>query len=744
MVENISGFPSLLTKNKDEEWHRRFVVSIISNSLNSDYDLSYTIKDECAKFFNGDTLGSKEFAFMQTAPDGEALPAVWMNYNKIRVKVMRLVGELSAKGYNLTVKATNKDAASRKMKKKVEMFVNMKLEPFFNQLEEEFGLPVKPEQSVPRDEEELDYWVSNTYKESTELVMEACIKFIARKYKWSDVRIALFRDVLMYGQCFVKNEIVNGYPMFRRVDPRNMVFDIDCTDDFATDASFFGEARYMNIADLVEQYNLSKEEIDKIYNASSVINKSMEMQPFGQETGYLVDFFRNQGSRLFKNRQGNMRVLVYSATWIDFKTVKYKETTDSYGNIHFKPIEEAVEGDNIVSKRIKVWRQGTLIGGLLMKEWGEVKNMIRNTDNPADAICPYTAFLHNWVDYRSVSLVEQLSALQKFKDITMYNVQLQLATAGSKGFAYDVAKCPADWRPETVIRYLKTTGIAFYDSSQDPNPNSGNATGITPVDLSLSDSVRQYLEISMMIDREMDAISGINDARQGIIKSGKQGAAVTNAILDQSQLATETLFAGFSSFTERVFQNQAGLIKISWVDKEKYAPIIGEEAVDFLQNDIDLDLDDYGIYIEDVPEIIENKQMFTQMVTAALSAGQIQFDDAIQLMLSDDLKIGVKKFTQKIEKAKKDAEAMQMQMAQEQMAAQQQMAEAGNASKEGMNADQIAKDQEIQTMKIKADIYKTQGNLLIQKNNTKARLLEAQAKLEQEFGELEDDFEEIQ
>jgi hypothetical protein len=744
MVENISGFPSLLSKSKDEEWHRKFVVSIISNSLNTDYDLSYTVKDECAKFFNGDTLGSKEFAFMQTAPDGEALPAVWMNYNKIRVKVMRLVGELSAKGYNLTVKAVNKDAASRKMKKKVEMFVNMRLEPFFNQLEEEFGLPVKPEQSVPRDEEELEYWVSNVYKENTELVMEACIKFIAKKFKWTDVRVSLFRDVLMYGQCFVKNEVVNGFPMFRRIDPRNMVFDVDCTDDFASDATFFGEARYMNIADLIEQYNLSKDEISQIYNAAGALTAGREMQSFGENTGYLVDFFRNQGSRLFKNRQGNMRVLVYSATWVDFKSIKFKESTDNYGNVHFKPLEEGAEGDNIVSKRIKVWRQGTLIGGVLMKEWGEVKNMVRNTDNPSDAICPYTSFLHNWVDYRSVSLVEQLSALQKFKDITMYNVQLQIATAGSKGFAYDVAKCPADWRPETVLRYLKTTGIAFYDSSQDPNPNSGNATGITPVDLSLSDSVRQYLEISMMIDREMDAISGINDARQGIIKSGKQGAAVTNAILDQSQLATETLFAGFSSFTERVFQNQAGLIKITWTDKEKYSPIIGETAIDFITNDIDLDLDDYGVYIEEVPEIIENKQMFNQMVTAALSSGQIQFDDAINLMLEDNLKIAVKKYSQKIEKARKDAEAAKMQMAQEQMAAQQQVAQDANSSKEAMNSEQIANQQRIQEMKVKADIYKTQGNLLVQKNNTKARLLEAQAKLEQEFGELEDDFEEIQ
>lgn len=671
--------PNVPDSEKKEHWHEQYVQAIIHRSLNGSYDLSANAINEAYNFYLG-TQNDESFEFLRTAEDGDSLPAQWINYNKIKVKIDLLLGEISKKGYEVVVKSINRDAKMRRLVAKEDSRVEMRMQGLAAELSEG-SLPLEKEGFLAKDEAELDEYYNYDYKEKAEIVMHFMLRGILTNSHWDYQRIALFRDLLIAGRCFVKNEVINGMPRTRRIDPRFMVFDTACQDDFLSDATYFGEIRYMNLAEAASQYGLTKKELQEAYGAWQEYSQPASTANYtrgGRYGQYANGFGITRGSsiNMFKNQGGELRVLVTSATWVDYKDMTYKSSKDSYGNEHIKKVSSSVaENDNIKKINIKIWREATLIGGKFLRAWGEVKNQNRDVDNFATTDCPYKGLIPNFINGSSVSKVEQLKGLQSLKDVTMFNIQLAMARAGAKGFVYDVSQVPDEWDIHNVIKYLKTTGIAFIDSRKDGLPSNFNQ--FSPIDMTLSASVAQYLDISRMIDAEMDSISGINEARQGQISSANQAVGVTQSSLFQSNLATETFFQFFSQFSGGVFTHLAGLGKIAWANKERFAGIIGDSGINFLKDDINLDLNDYGVKISEIPAILDDMQSFQAMVQAALQSGQVDFISAVKLMREKDIVQGILRLERDIEKQQeKQAQAQQAEMqAQQQMAQQQAEAE---------------------------------------------------------------------
>lgn len=680
---------------KDEEYHKQYVEAISYSSINSSYDLDYSIMDESYEYYDG-TQGGEEFNFLQEAADGEILPAQWINFNKIRTKVDLQLGELEKKSYSISVRAINKEAIIRKKELKDDMRIDMRLNPVAKEFEKAYSVPLGYKEGIPETEEELDMKF-DSFQDKTEVVMEYALKFLDKKYKWRYCRIALFRDILIAGRCFIKTEIVGGYPTYRRIDPRNIIFDKEATDDFLSDATYFGEVRYMSIVDAAQVYNLSVDEIKDVY-------KSYKNNEIRSAKAFNVS--ATSSLKFFDDRDGELRCLVVSAYWQDYKKLKKKFSVDKYGNEHVKEVPDTKQdSEEVKSKLIKTWRQGTLIGGKILKQWGEIDNQVRSIDDWFESSCPIKGCVPNFVNKRSVSNVHILKALQKLKNITMYNIQLAMARAGAKGFVYDVSQIPDEWDLRTVIKYLKVAGIAFIDSQKNGIPAQYNQ--FTPIDQTISNGVQHYLEINAMIDREMDNISGINEARQGQMMGASQSVGVTQAALVQSNITTETRYAIFQMFASSMWTHLAGLVKLAWANKEKFSPIVGETGIDFLSNELDLELDDYAVFVEEINPIFQDVQMFQQLVSAALQAQQISFLDALKLMREKDVTKGIREFEKAQARRQKEA-AMQQQ--QSMMQQHQLDLEREQAIMQGQaQANQVAAQGKLQdtSLKSNADLQKT-------------------------------------
>lgn len=647
-----------------------------------------------------------------------SLPATWQVINKIRPKIKVLIGELMERGYDFQVKAINKDAKVRALEAKEQMRVDMKIAPAFQELSQYSGLP-DDQGELPEDEEELDEFFDKNYKEEAEIVMYYALKYLDKRNKWGVKRMELFRDMLISGKAIVRNEIFQGLPRPRRVDPRHFIHDTWADGDMLEDATYFGELRYMSIPEAVEEFGLTQTEIEQAQQAYSDYCNPLQYKTSGRQHNFqFFDANKSATNKWFKESPHGTRILVAYACWVDYKKIKHKISEDKYGNEHIKRVSDATaDKEEIVSKNIKIWRQATVIGGSIVKNWGEVPNQTRDLDNLAETDPPYTVLIPDFVNGRSVSLAEQLQGLQFLKDIITYQIQLAMARAGAKGFVYDTSQLPDGWEVETAIKYLKTVGIAFINSKQGGTPSQFNQ--FQSIDLTLSQSVGQYLELSRWIDSEMDAMTGINEARQGVMQGASQAVGVTRSALLQSSLTTAPFFKLFDEFSSKVWNTQAKLVKITWTEKERFAPIIGDAAIDFIKNDIGLDLNDYGIFCTVTPKLLDDLSNFQNILMAGLQSGQVSLEDCLSLMLETDVVSGIRRF-EKIMADKREQEQlqeMQMQQMQQQgqLNAQREMQAFNERTSQIASERARAQQQEKNQGDIMQELIKIRGNLQAKK-----------------------------
>jgi hypothetical protein len=137
-------------------------------------------------------------------------------------------------------------------------------------------------------------------------------------------------------------------------------------------------------------------------------------------------------------------------------------------------------------------------------------------------------------------------------------------------------------------------------------------------------------------------------------------------------MATAPLFALFDIFSSRVWNQQARLVKIAWTNKEIFSPIIGDVGFNFLKEDVDLELDDYGVSVEVTPRILDDQTTFQSLVMAALQGGKLEFDQALVLLKEKDVMTGILKFQKMLEESKQQEMEREMAMQEQQAQAQQQ------------------------------------------------------------------------
>jgi len=676
MSQSKSGsFPSIFVpeKEKDENYHKQYVQAIVSRSIYSGYSERRALMDECVNFYLGLQSG-EEFDFIQKAEDGEVLPAKWMDFNKIAVKIDLLIGELSKRSYKIDVRACNKAAQSKRLDEYNRLLTEMRFAPIAQELEADNGLPLQSDDAfVPETKEQLDIYMGKSYKETSELVMREILKYLRKVHNWDYERIAVFRDLLIMGLGFFKNQVEDGLPRLERVDPRYMIWDTNAKDDFLSDSTYWGEMSYMSLGEITKRYKISRKELEAAFKNYNEYNRNP--QSYAQFT---VDFgFIDRTSRfqVFKNEGGEIRALVATAYWQDLKNIKRKSSVDKYGEEHLKRVGEEKDGENIKNTPIQIWRTGTLIGGVFLKDYGPMKNQDRSVDNIATTTPPYIALIPNYLNGAIVSKVHRLKPLQNLKNIAMYRIQLDMARSGGKGFVYDVAQLPKGWDVHTALKFLRTTGIAYIDSSVE---GAGSFNQFKEIDMGLSQAVTQFIELSMFLDREMDAISGVNEARQGLIQNASQAVGVTNSALLQSSLSTEMYFAMFSQMFTKAVNKQAGLAKIAWAGKERFSPIIGDVGVNFLEQDIELDLNDYNVFVEEVPLAMQDQQMFYNLVMTGIQTQQLPLLFGMKLLMEKDVEEAMNLLeveTKRQEQSQEEQQQQLMQQQQEQAQADQQQAQ---------------------------------------------------------------------
>lgn len=697
---NLPLYPP--TKERDENYYRDYILALLHQHCTAGHYAQLRASDLYQSFLGkeANTEYHSQLEVYDIDPSqtpggtGMNVPYIWVNMGEIQAKVKVLESDLIRRGFRPQVKVINKDAQERKSEAKQKALAAAIFRPYGRALDEALGEgPLAEPVDSPKNAADVEEYIRRTYKDQAGVVMQAVINYAIEYYRYKELRLQLFMDVAIVGECHAGVVIKNGMPEFQYCSPLRSVSDAFSMDDHRTDAQMFITWDYMTLPEIAEEFGIKSEEFEELqklreknklsWNGVPSASDSIMFQPF-QEHGEV------------------QRALVARAQWLDVKEVAAKITTDQHGNEHFHTFyddpKKAEKGDKLEKRLVRTTREAVLIGGHILRNWGEAKNQDRSVDDPTEtnldflSLKPYTFLGQNQ------SAVGILTPLYRLRHFFWTKIQLEVSKSGGKGITIHPDRLPDEWGDSTTavplaLYYLKGTGIQIANGEMGPD----DRRAVEEFDMSIGNSIEAFLRLSEAIDQEAGVAVGVPDTRQGEVVSANQLSGVTAQTNAAAAAVTAGLHERFSHFESRLLTRFCAKAKICWaMNPEKFRPALGDFNFEWLLDNVDVDLQDYGMVIYREPIDFDTLQIY---VNSAVSAGMPPHVGLkIMLIAVEDVSRAIQEFYREEESRQERAEQLQLQMARE---ANQAMLQAKQEDlKSKVAPAQIAADAKVQGAQI--------------------------------------------
>ena len=666
-----SSFPPqfVLESEKTEEWANQWVNAVVAymSYVESPYKNSRLNDIQNYNIYNG-TLDLEDFKYI-TEQYGMAYPARLVNYPIISPKIDLLVGEDLRRPLDVKVSTTNKEAVLRKEDVKVNLIMKKLTEEIHQEFKDSVGieLPEITEMEVPED---IDLYMRYNYREMVEETAQDGLEYLIQKYNYRDLFKEGFRDMLVTGKEFFRVYDRNGDPFVRRVDPRNIVYEINASSDYLDDSSWVGEERYLSYSEILDEFRdeLDREQLEELsamYQIGGYDDLARYNDPFDW-----IDYQEGQ----------EVKIRVVSVEWKSIKALKFKVSENKFNPE--RPFMKQVPDDysprrneEIVTRYVDDIWEATKIGGKILVQARRRPNQVRSVDDAGSTSLSYVGCVRNNTTGRSISMVDLLKNIQMLYNIVMYQIELAMARSGGKAVVYDVSQLPTNlgMDMQTVLYHLKTDGIIPINSKEEGN-QLASFNQFQQIDFTLSNSVQQLINLKLMLEQTAGQISGVSPQREGAVGQYEYVGNVQRSVV-QSATITESLFYSHAMVKKRVFERVCDLMKVCWANGKKASYILGDGAFKFLSIFPDIRLNDFGIYVGDAGKDDAMRQQLQGIAQAALQGGQATLLDIIKVLKADT-------FTEAehiLERAMDEVKKQQAEQAQQQQAMMQAQAEASEA-----------------------------------------------------------------
>ena len=631
---------------------------------------------------------------------GTPFPARMTNYNIIAPKIDLLTSEELRRPLETKVSSVNKSAVQRKQDVKVGLVAEAILSDVKKEVNHAMGMDVAQNTMGMEIPDDIEAFMRYTYKEAVEETVEDGLHYLKERHRWKDLFKNGFRDFLVTGKVFYKTEILNGDPHVRRIDPRNIAFDMNAESDYLDNAQWVVEQRWLGINQILDEYGdeMTKEdviELEKMRHISS-----------GDE---LAHYNSNLDWIQYDSSTGT-KIRIVHGEWKSIRAIKVKVSPNKYDETN--PFRKLVsdnykprKGETVETKHVDDIWEATKIGGRILVNCRRRPNQVRSVDDAGATPLSYTGCVHNLSSGRVTSLVDVLKHIQMLYNVVLYHIELTLSRAGGKAVVYDVSQMPSNigMDMQTVLYHIKNDGIIPINS-RDEGQDTARFNQFQQVDFTLSNSVQQLMNLKLMLEQTAGQVCGISPQREGAVSQYEAVGNVQRTVV-QSNLVTENWFFQHSEVKKRVIEKICNLMKIAWSEGKKAGYILGDGGFKMLSVLPDVSLNDYGIYVSEGGKEDAIKQAITQLSQAALQSGNIDLLNVIKVLKSETLT----EAEHVLENGIKEMQ-MQGQAAQE---AQQQMAQAQAAEAQAQREHELNLKQLDVEGKVKAAQKLNEGKIAV-------------------------------
>lgn len=577
------------------------------------------------------------------------------------------------------VKAYAQDAMSQAKRSKYQDLIESEMvaKPVLEIIQEQSGINpfITKQEELPSNDEELALYMQLKYKPAIEIAEEEAINTMFDENHYDEIRKRVDYDTTVIGIGITKHEFLPGAGVkISYVDPANVVYSYT-EDPFFRDCFYWGEIKTVHVSETLKiDPTLTKEQLQEIslygqawydyYNVAQYYQNSL----FSRDTCTLLYFnYKTTKKVVYKKKileNGNARVI---------------EKDDSFN----PPVEMMEEGRfEKLEKTIDVWYEGVMVMGTnIVLKWEMSENMVRPKSASQHAIPNYVACAPRMYKGVIESLGRRMIPFADLIQITHLKLQQVIARVVPDGVFIDAdglnevdLGTGAAYNPEDALRlYFQTgsvigrsyTGDGDFNNARVPITQLTSNSGASKAQMLLA-NYNHYLDM-------IRSVTGLNEARDGSTPDpnalvGVQKLAALNSNTATRHILESGLFI-YKSLAEALTYRIADILQYADF-KDDFANKIGKYNVSILNDIKDLYIYDFGIFIEISPDE-EQKAQLEANIQMALSKGDINLEDAIDIREIKNLKLANQLL--KLKRTQKQDREEKMEMQKQAMISQQQI-----------------------------------------------------------------------
>jgi hypothetical protein len=619
------------------------------------------------------------------------------------------------------VKAYAQDAMSQSNRSKYQDMLESQMvsKDILTTIKEKTGVNafmMDPEE-LPETDDELALYMQLKFKPAIEIAEEEAINTIFDDNHYDDIRKRVDYDITVVGIGVAKHEFLQGTGVkLTYVDPANIVYSYT-EDPFFKDCFYWGEIKTLPITELMKiDQSLTKEDLQEITQYSQAWYDYYNVAQFYENSM----FNRDTCTLLYFNYKTSKKV-VYKKKILEGGGSRVIEKDDT-----FNPPTEMMEEGNFekIEKTIDVWYEGIMVMGTnILLQWKLSENMVRPKSASQHALPNYVACAPRMYKGVIESLCRRMIPFADLIQITHLKLQQVIARVVPDGVFIDADGLNEidlgtgnAYNPEDALRlYFQTGSVIGRSFTQDGDFNNARVP-ITQLNSNSGAAKTQMLITNMNHYIDMiRSVTGLNEARDGSNPDPNSLVGLQKMAALNSNTATRHILDGslyvYRSLAEALTYRVADILQYADF-KDEFANQIGKYNVSILEEIKDLYIYDFGIFIEVSPDE-EQKAQLEANIQMALSKGDINLEDAIDIREIRNIKLANQllkmkriKTQERLEKNEMQKQAMiaQQQLKSQEMAGQVAMQKIDMETRSKMQIKQAEVAFEIQKLEKEAEM----------------------------------------
>ena len=616
-----------------------------------------------------------------------------------------VVNGISSKNYEIKAYAQDPEATQAKTKYAEGILRDMMAKDLLNEIQSKLGANLynTPDPStLPESKEELEIHLQLDYKQAVEIAEEEVINQILDRNKYSLINRRINYDLVVLGIAAAKTNWnkANGVTL-EYVDPANLVYSYTEDPNFE-DLYYVGEVKSIALEELKKEFPyLSDEDLKEIEQYPG--NANYTRNYYGQDTN-----------------DNTVQVLYFEYKTYSNQVFKIKQTEQGLEKALEKPDTfNPPENDSFtkVSRSIEVLYSGAKILGFeKMLKWEMAENMTRPFADTTKVEMNYTICAPRMYKGRIESLVSRVTTFADMIQLTHLKLQQVLSRMVPDGVFIDVDGLMevdlgngTNYNPaEALNMYFQTGSIVGRSQSQDGGMNPGKVPIMELQTSSGNAKISSLITTYQYYLQMIRDVTGLNEARDGSMPDKDALVGLQKMAAASSNTATRHILQSSLFITLRLCENVALRINDSLnfpLTKQALIESISIANVETLKEIENLNLHDFGIFLELEPEE-EEKAQLEQNIQIALQSGGIDLEDAIDIRQIKNLKLANQSLKYKRKKKLERDQANQQANIQAQAQANAQAAEAAAMS-------EVQKQQALAQTEIQIEQAKSQFKIQI-------------------------------